>query len=105
MVWKTSDAMYGYVPPTEDVVNEFYARLPGNGSGTIGNVELVTNATNTSTNLVNAIKEALGATDVLVAEDKANNNTARVVGIVVIALAVVGAVAITVINRKRRAVK
>ena len=104
MIWKTSDAMYGYVPPTEEVVNAFYAKLPGNSAGTIEGVELVTNATNTSTNLVNAIKEALTALDAEIALDKANNNTARIVGIAVIAVAIAAAVAVTVIKRKRRAV-
>ena len=104
MIWKTSDAMYGYVPPTEEVVNAFYAKLPGNSAGTIEGVELVTNATNTSTNLVNAIKEALTALDAEIALDKANNNTARIVGIAVIAVAIAAVTAVTVIKRKRRAV-
>ena len=50
---------YGYYPPTEEEVNAFYDRLPTNSSSTIGDVELVTNATNTSTNVVNSVKEAL----------------------------------------------
>ena len=104
MIWKTSDAMYGYVPPTEEVVDAFYARLPGNSLGTIGDVELVSNATNTSTNLMNAISEALTAADAEIAKDKADDNTARVVGIAVIAASIVAAAAVTVIKRKRRAV-
>ena len=104
MIWKTSDAMYGYVPPTEEVVDAFYARLPGNSLGTIGDVELVSNATNTSTNLMNAIGEGLAAADAEIAKDKADDNTARVVGIAVIAASIVAATAVTVIKRKRRAV-
>ena len=104
MIWKTSDAMHDYVPPTEEVVDAFYARLPGNSSGTIGDVELVSNATNTSTNLMNAISEALTAADAEIAKDKANDNTARVVGIAVIAVSIAAAAAVTVIKRKRRAV-
>ena len=61
LAFKTSDAIYGYVPPTEDAINAFYDRLPGNGTGSIDGVDLVTNATNTSTNVVNSIKEALEA--------------------------------------------
>ena len=59
LLFKTSDALYGYVPPTAEEVDAFYARLPKNSSSTIDGVELVTNATNTSTNVVNSIKEAL----------------------------------------------
>ena len=69
LVWKTSDAIYGYVPPTEETVNEFYERLEGHSSLDIDSVELVSNATNTSTNLVNSIKEALSVTDALIAKD------------------------------------
>ena len=104
MVWKTSDALYGYVPPTEEEVKAFYDRLPGNSSGTIDGVELVTNATSTSTRFMNGIEEALNAAEDEIAKDAANNNTARVVGIAVIAISVLGAVVFTVIKRKRRAV-
>ena len=69
LVFKTSDAMYGYVPPTEETVNEFYGRLPGNSSASIGSVELVSNATNTSTNAVASFKEALDAVAKLIALD------------------------------------
>ncbi len=99
MIWKTSDAMYGYVPPTEDVVNEFYGRLPGNDVGTVGGVDLVTNATSTSTRLMDGIKEALNIVDTMI--EKKADNTARIVGIAVIAVALAGAVTFTVIKRKR----
>ena len=107
LLWKTSDAINGYVPPTEDVVNEFYGRLPGNNSGTIGEVELVTHATNTATRLVDGIKEALAAADTLIEGEAANkvDNTARIVGVTVIVLALGAAIAFTVIKRKRRVVK
>ena len=54
-----SNPEYGYTAPTEDEVNSFYDRIPSNTSSTIDNVELVTNATNTSTNVKNSVKEAL----------------------------------------------
>ncbi len=66
--WQTSPEMYGYVPPKDDVVNEFYDRLNGTNSDTIGSVDLVTNATNTSTGLVNALKEAIETVKTLVKE-------------------------------------
>ena len=65
LAFKTSDAIYGYVPPTEDAINAFYDRLPGNGMGSIDGVDLVTNATNTSGNVIASIKEALGAVNSL----------------------------------------
>ena len=42
--------------------------------------------------------------DAEIALDKANNNTARIVGIAVIAVAIAAVTAVTVIKRKRRAV-
>jgi len=50
---------YGYYPPTEDEVNAFYDRLTDSSADTIGDVDLVTNATNTSTNVVASVTEAL----------------------------------------------
>ena len=64
MIWKTSDAMYGYVPPEAAVVDAFYAKLTGKTAAefkaafTGEGVELVTNATSTSTKLVASILEA-----------------------------------------------
>ena len=110
MIWKTSDAMYGYVPPEASVVDAFYANLTGKtaeefaAAFTGEGVELVTNATSTSTRFMNGIEEALNAAEAEIAKDAANNNTARVVGIAVIAISVLGAVVFTVIKRKRRAV-
>ena len=61
LTFKTSDAGWGFVPPTDEVIDSFYDRLTGNNSKTLENVELVTNATNTSTSVVKSIKEALDA--------------------------------------------
>ena len=60
---------YGYTPPTAEEVDEFYGRLPENNSETIDGVELVTNATNTTTNVVTSVKEALGIVDGLIKKD------------------------------------
>ena len=98
LTWKTSDAMYGYVPPTADAVDAFYSRLSGTDSSSIGGVELVTNATNTSTNVVNSFKEALLAVDAIEV-----NYAPRVIGIVALSLLLIGSVAVFVIFRKRRA--
>ncbi len=80
--WNTSPAMWGYVPPSAEEVNAFYDRLPGNTSHTIGGVDLVTNATNTSTGLVGAINEAFDIVNDL-------EPAAEIIGIVIIVLAVV----------------
>ncbi len=86
LTWKTSDAIYDYVPPTEEEVNPFYDRLVGTTSDTIDGVELVTNATNTSTNLVNAIKEAmetvksLAKKDMPTPEEEVMNKAAALMG-------------------------
>ena len=69
LVWKTSDAGWGFVPPADDVVDAFYDRLPNNDSDSIGDVELITGATSTSTGVVNSFKEALSAVDKLIAKD------------------------------------
>lgn len=79
LVWKTSDAMYGYVPPTEDTVNEFYAKFVGKDLASFKDafikendtdeVEHVTNATSTSGRHVNAMLEGLNAVDTLIKKD------------------------------------
>ena len=101
LTWKTSDAMYGYVPPTAEEVDAFYNRLSGASSSTIDAVELVTNATNTSTNVINSFKEALTAVDAVRASEK--SIAPRVIGITVLVVAVGSFVAFFVYNRKRRA--
>ncbi|MBO5879884.1 MAG: hypothetical protein J6Q68_04975, partial [Clostridia bacterium] len=101
LTWKTSDAMYGYVPPTAEEVDAFYNRLSGTSSSTIDAVELVTNATNTSTNVINSFKEALTAVDAVRASEK--SIAPRVIGITVLVVAVGSFVAFFVYNRKRRA--
>ena len=66
LLWKTSDPMYGFVPPTEEVVDEFYGRFEGVSAETVGSVELISGATNTSTSLKNAITEAISVVKELV---------------------------------------
>ncbi len=63
IVFKTSDAGWGYVPPEESAVEVFYARLVGKDlsdlqaiySGAGGGETLVTGATSTSGSLVNSL--------------------------------------------------
>lgn len=103
ITWKTSDAMYGYVPPTEDTVNAFYAKLIGKKASEIAALEptdLVSNATNTSTSLQSAIVEGLEAV-----EQMNTNNAARTVGIVLLCVAILSAAAykvVPIITRRRK---
>ena len=112
LTWKTSDAMYGYVPPTDEVVDPFYDRLVGfNSKGLkdllvrVENEEdvLVTNATTTSTSLVNSFIEALDIVDGLIAPEVQTDNSARIIGIVIICASLVGSVAAVIIKRRKRA--
>ena len=98
IIWKTSDAIYGYVPPTQEEADAFYERFSGVSSSTVDGVEVVTNATNTSGRLIEAVKEALTSVDAL-----EKTYAPRIIGIIVLAVALVGAVAVFVIFRKRRA--
>ncbi len=106
LTWKTSDAIYGYVPPTQEEADAFYNRLVGADSTTVDSVELVTNATNTSTSLVNAVKEAFEAVKILDAENKPK--TPKIIGITVLSLAAVAFIgylaapkAIEIIKRRK----
>ncbi len=66
LLWKTSDALWGYEPPTQEQADEFYAKLVGKDATYLASLkleenkgELVTNATSTSGRLVDALIEAL----------------------------------------------
>lgn len=99
LTFKTSDAIYGYVPPTLEEIDAFYSRLPGSDHVTIDGVELVTNATNTSTNVVNSIKEALSAAEDII---NAGNQTPRALGIAILCVIVIGTAVAIVFLKKRR---
>ncbi len=91
LAWKTSDAAYGYVPPSEDVVNAFYDSLIGKDLSDISSldgVDLVANATNTSTNLKAAITEGLEAIEEMKRPEP--SRIARTVGIVILSISVLG---------------
>ena len=109
ITWKTSDAIYGYVPPTEDVVDVFYEKLPGNDLGNIKSkftgegVELVANATNTSKNLIASIVEALEMVDADANKTSLPvDNTPRIVGIAILAVAFLSVAAIITLKAVRR---
>ena len=79
LIWKTSDAMYGYVPPEADVVDAFYASLKGKGVSELeelaaleeGNHNglLVTQGTNTSKALLGALIEGVKNINELIKQD------------------------------------
>ena len=102
MTWKTSEAGWGYVPPTTEEVDAFYGRLVGQDSATIGKVALVTNATNTSTGVQKSVTEALKTVDGLIPLYKEANTFARVVGIALTVLGVGALAAMVVITKKMR---
>ena len=115
MIWKTSDMVetpyYSYYPPTEETVKEFYAKLIGKKSSDLKAFEaadLVSNATNTSTSLRDAIAEGLEAVETIEASkccDKDSvNYTARILGISLLVVAILGFVAYKIVPeiKKRR---
>ncbi len=87
LVWKTSDAMHGYEPPTQEQADAFYAtlsdkdmshlatlkelseRIIAGEEGAVNNGELVTKATQTTDRLLGALIEAMEQTDKLVKAD------------------------------------
>ena len=77
MIWKTSDALWGYVPPTEEEVKAFYDGLIGNDlvsfeSDYMGEEpEHVANATTTTKRLNACISEALKSVATIVEGDEA----------------------------------
>ena len=98
LVWKTSEAIYGYEPPTPDKVDAFYDRIPGIDSWTLDDVVLVTNATNTSGRVMDSVREALSEVDFIIREQ---NQTLRIFGIALVcAFAVITAGAIITLKRR-----
>ena len=79
LIWKTSDAMYGYVPPEADVVDAFYASLKGKGVSELEELAaledgkhnglLVTQGTNTSKALLGALIEGVKNINELIKQD------------------------------------
>ena len=111
LTWKTSDAIYGYEPPTEETVNAFYKKLKGNTSASFNakfvkaegedkKVEHVANATNTTNRLVASIAEAFDVVDSLV-EPKAEYG-ARITGIIILSLGILCPVGLVIFKKIRR---
>ena len=98
LVWKTSDAGWGFVPPPPEEVDAFYGRIPGADLWSSGDVALVTGATQTSGHLMDSVNEALFEVE-LIARDQ--NPTPRVIGIAITAaLVIVTACAIVILKKK-----
>ncbi len=83
--------------PSEAAVDEFFERFVGKSLADIKDVELVTNATGTASNVRVALTEALEELSRKV------DYTYRIIGIVTLVLSIGGFVAFLVISRKRRA--
>ena len=71
LTWSVSDAVpeYGYNPPNADRLDQLYNDLAGKNTNNIGDVDLVTGATNTTTTLVNTLNEALKVVGELLKKD------------------------------------
>ena len=103
LIFKTSDAAWGYVPPTTDVVDEFYGKLVGMSISdliALENADLVSNATSTSTSLRLAIYEGLKAVEQL--ESGSAPLIIVIVLVLVIAFAIVAYNVVPVIIRRRK---
>jgi hypothetical protein len=99
ILWKVSDAVpeWGYNPPSEERVNEFFGSFVGKNSSTVSSVEVETGATNTATGVRDAVAEALG-----VAVVKEISNAPRIVGIIILSVAVITTAAAIIVYKKRR---
>lgn len=110
LLWKTSDALWGYVPPTAEEVDAFYATFAGKNldefkaayvkENDTDEVEHITNATSTTGRLIDSMLEAFEAAEALGYEN--NDFAARIVGIVALALAIAAPVAIIGYNFNKR---
>jgi hypothetical protein len=102
ILWKVSDARpdWGYNPPTEDKVDEFFDSFVGKNEETVSSVDIENGTTNTSGKLRDAVAECFGY-----GGEPTVSYAARIIGIAVICSALIGFVAILIINRKRRAAK
>ncbi len=71
VTWKVSDPApdWGYNPPSEERVDQLFKDFKDKTAETIDGVDLNTGATNTATNLLNAMKEALSVVKGLVMLD------------------------------------
>jgi uncharacterized protein YuzE len=106
LTWKTSphiESDYGsYTPPTPEQVDALYAQLTGRNSTTIDAVELITGSTQNSSALTGSIKEALLAIDELIVKYTEPDYTARIIGISILAAALVVSVAAAIVIKKKR---
>jgi hypothetical protein len=113
ILWKVSDPApdWGYNPPDDQRVDKLYNDFIGKNLDTVGEVDLATGATASGTRLVECITKALMLVDTLEGSgDNGDavptvNNTARVVGIAVVAVMVVGiaaAIALPIITKRRK---
>ena len=98
LTWKTSDALWGYVPPTPAQTEEFYDRLSSADYYSLYKTEPATNATNTSGRVFDSFNEALSA--VKTAE---GGPVVRILAIIVTLGAIGAFVAVIILTKKRRA--
>ena len=113
MIWKTSDAGWGYEPPADELVVAFYDSLIGANLAKLEELNtievdanpdglLVTGATSTTKGLLTALAEALEATNELIIKYTEPDYTARIIGISILAAALVVSVAAAIVIKKKR---
>jgi len=102
ILWKVSDPKpeWGYIPPTEERVDELFNSFISKDSETILSVDVKTGATNTSERLRDAAAEAIECGAIVNA-----SKAPRVIGIVLLSFALVGTVAVVVFKKRRWSVK
>ena len=98
LTWKTSPAIYGYVPPTPEEVNRFYSDLKGRDFYSLHDVEPASNATNTSDRVIASFNEAIYTVNEL-----EESPLPRILGIVIAVGAIGAFVALLIFSKKRRA--
>ena len=102
ILWKVSDPKpeWGYNPPSEETVDAFFASFVGKNANDIMSVDVATGVTNTSNRVKDAAYESLK-----IKVDGKENYAARIVGIAILTASAAAAVTLTLMKKKRRAVK
>ena len=98
ITWKTSDALWGYVPPTAEQRDEFYERLSSVDYYSLYKTEPATNATNTSGRVLDSFNEAI-----IAVKECEKSPLPVILGIVVLVGSVGGFITLLIYNRRRRA--
>ena len=102
ILWKVSDPKpeWGYVPPTEERVDELFQSFVSKNADTVMSVDVKTGATNTAERVRTAAAEAIKCGDVINA-----SSMPRITGIILLSVAVISAACFVVFRRRGFGVK